>query len=712
MMATYVQAQNQITAIVRDQDNQELLAGATALIKETGQGKATDASGEVTLDNIPDGQATIIFQFVGYEAEKVALQFPGDHGKTLEIMLEPHKEELEEVTVTSTRSSRTIADLPTRVETIAGEELDEKANMKPGDIRMLLNESTGIRTQQTSATSANSSIRIQGLEGRYTQLLKDGFPLYSGFSGGLSIMQIPPLDLRQVEVIKGSSSTLYGGGAIAGLINLISRRPQEERVLDFMVNLTSAGGLDLSGFYSKKWSKVGLTVFGARNANAAYDPADIGLTAIPEFERYTFNPKLYWYPTEATEISLGVNLSAEDRLGGDVDYIENPEESSDRYFERNDTRRATSQFSLAHRFNENASLIIKNSFNVFNRSIEVPAYQFTGNQLASFSEINYHVSLDKLEWIAGMNLWTDQFKETNPDALARDQSQTIAGGFLQSTYQFSDQLAVETGLRGDYVADYGFMLLPRFSALYKFSSKLTSRIGGGLGYKAPSIFTEEAEERQFQQVLPITYQATTLERSIGGNWDINYRTGLFNDELSLSVNHMFFLTRLNNPLIINQSSQGFYYFDNADGFVLSRGMETNLKLGYKHFKLFVGYTFADVKQHLGDVVNRMPLTAPHRLNNVLIYEVHEKWRIGLEGYYYSQQQLSDGTTGKPYWICGLMMEKVFQSFSLFLNFENFLDARQTKFDTIYTGPVTDPEFRDIYAPVDGFVVNGGIKLKL
>ena len=117
---------------------------------------------------------------------------------------------MSEVVITSTRSSRTIEDIPTRVEFIAGEELSEKGNMKPGDIRMLLNESTGIRTQQTSATSYNSSIRIQGLDGKYTQLLRDGLPLYGGYSGSLSLMQIAPLDLKQVEVIKGATSTLYG----------------------------------------------------------------------------------------------------------------------------------------------------------------------------------------------------------------------------------------------------------------------------------------------------------------------------------------------------------------------------------------------------------------------------------------------------------------------------------------------------------------------
>ena len=105
-------------------------------------------------------------------------------------------DELDEIIVNSTRSSRTIEDNPTRLEFIAGEELSEKGNMKPGDIRMLLNESTGIQTQQTSATSYNSSIRMQGLDGKYTQLLRDGFPLYSGFSSGLSLIQIAPLDLK------------------------------------------------------------------------------------------------------------------------------------------------------------------------------------------------------------------------------------------------------------------------------------------------------------------------------------------------------------------------------------------------------------------------------------------------------------------------------------------------------------------------------------
>src|SRR5690606_29395082 len=163
-----------------------------------------------------------------------------------------------------TRGSRLIDDEPTRVEVIAGEEIEEKINMDPSTISMLLSETTGIQVQQTSASSVNNSFRIQGLEGRYTQLLKDGFPLYTGFSGSLSISQILPLDLRQIEIIKGSSSTLYGGGAIAGLINLISKTPADKPELSFLANVTSASGLDLSGYYAEKFDDFAFSFFAAR----------------------------------------------------------------------------------------------------------------------------------------------------------------------------------------------------------------------------------------------------------------------------------------------------------------------------------------------------------------------------------------------------------------------------------------------------------------
>ncbi len=698
-------SQNIVVIKVIDAESTEAIINASVTGKGFRIGAVTDTLGVAKLV-FPTGLNELFVSHVAYEGKKIPFTVPVTD--TMIIELEPQEEE--EVVIQSTRSSRTIRDIPTRVEFIAGEELDEKANMKPGDIRMVLTESTGIQTQQTSATSANSSIRIQGLDGRYTQLLKDGFPLYAGMSSGLGLLQTPPLDMKQFEVIKGSASTLYGGGAIAGLVNLISNTPTQGRELKFHLDATSAGGLNTSGFYGEKYGKTGMTVFASRNSNAPYDPADIGLTAIPKFERYTINPKFFAYFNGRTTLSAGVNITHEDRTGGDIDYIKKNKPSG--FYENNNTDRYSSQVKLEYLFNNRNHLTIKNSFSRFQRVITSPGYVFNGTQDASFSELAYVSTREKMEWITGVNLVTDNFKERQLTAIPhRDYKQLTAGVFLQNNWKLSEQFHLETGIRADNVRDYGFVLLPRVSALIRFSPKLSSRIGGGLGYKTPSVFTEESERLQYRDVLPIDDNVNKLERSYGINADINYKTKFADGEVSFSINHLFFYTRITDPLLL-QPTGGVYRFNNVNGHFDSRGMETNVKLGYADFKLFLGYTFTKANLHQGNIETENFLTPRHRLNSVLMYEVEEKWKLGLEAYYFSKQQLSDGTTGRSYWITGFMAEKLWEKFSVYVNFENFLDARQTRYESIYTGSITNPLFRDIYAPLDGFVVNGGIKLRL
>lgn len=713
LTAQFAFGQNTFTALIKDKESGEPLPGATAQIVNTSIGTTANDLGLLTLENIPDGKQTIQFSFVGYLTHKETFVFPFTSSGPIEIMLEESDEELEEIIVSSTRSSRTIADIPTRVEFIAGEELEEKGNMKPGDIRMLLSESTGIQTQQTSATSANASIRIQGMDGRYTQILKDGFPLYAGYSGGLGLLQTPPLDLKQVEVIKGSSSTLYGGGAIAGLVNLISKRPTEERELRLWLNGTSAKGLDLNGFYGQKLGKVGVTVYAARNSNEPYDPADIGLTAIPKFERYTINPKVFIDINDKNNLDVGLNFITEDRIGGDMLYLDGKGDATHSYFEENNSDRFSTQLSFTHTFNNASTWVIKNSINHFNRNINLPDYEFDGTQNSTFTEISYSTNKETNEWVGGLNLWTDGFSEVQLTATPlRDYDQTTVGAFVQNNIGLSEQFKLESGLRVDYVVDYGFAVLPRVSLMYKPSARFSSRLGGGLGYKAPTIFTEESERLQYQNVLPISPSTNTLEKSYGVNWDFNFKTALAGGAIGVSINQLFFYTYLNDPLFLEQLPSDDYQFINANGHIDSKGTETNLKFDYGNFKLFIGYTYTDARITNNGTTSQNPLTAKHRLNNVLMYEVEESWKIGLEAYYFSPQLLNDGTTGKEYWICGLMIEKVWERLSLYINFENFFDTRQTRFDTIYTGTITNPVFRDIYAPVDGFVTNGGIKINL
>ncbi|MET3981573.1 outer membrane receptor for ferrienterochelin and colicins [Mucilaginibacter sp. UYP25] len=515
-----VYSQNTFNAVLKDAATDLPLIGATSKIQGTTIAATADTAGIVTLINIPAGKQIINFRYVGYVSRTDTLNFPFTGQQPMVILLQAEENELNEVVVSATRSSRTIANIPTRVEVISGEELDEKSNMKPGDIRMVLAESTGIQTQQTSATSGNSSIRIQGLDGKYTQIIRDGFPLYSGFSGGLGLLQVTPLDLKQVEVIKGSSSTLYGGGAIAGLVNLVSKIPTEERQLNLLLNGTSALGLDASIFYAQKFNKTGASVYAAYNHGTAYDPSDIDLTAIPKFNRYTLNPKLYFYFNNKTTLTAGVNATLENRIGGDLHYIQGDNDPAHSYFEENKTGRYSTQAELVHKLNGTQKLILKNSVSFYDRTINLPGYRFSGEQLSTYSEANYISNTAKADWVFGLNFLTDKFNEdTNSSFPLRSYQNNTIGGFIQNTWNISKTFTLETGIRGDYHNQYGFMFLPKLSALWKISPHLSTRLGGGLGYKGPNVFTEDAERIQFRNVLPLDVANTRTERSYGANYD-------------------------------------------------------------------------------------------------------------------------------------------------------------------------------------------------
>ena len=120
------------------------------------------------------------------------------------------KADLEEVIVQATRSGRRMLDGALRVEALSGEEIEEKLLMRPGNISMMLNETGGLRVQVTSPALGSANVRIHGMRGRYTQLLADGLPLYGGQTSSLGLLQVPPSDLGQVEIIKGTASALYG----------------------------------------------------------------------------------------------------------------------------------------------------------------------------------------------------------------------------------------------------------------------------------------------------------------------------------------------------------------------------------------------------------------------------------------------------------------------------------------------------------------------
>jgi iron complex outermembrane receptor protein len=581
-------AQHSLTVRVLDEESRGL-PGVSVVVEALKTGALTDAEGIARLSGLPPGSLTLSFSLETYQtqARTVTLPLPGDSLPA--VRLTAVTQELKSVVIEATRSNRSIDQIPTRVEVLT-DEVEEAAIMDPGKVAHLLTHSTGLQVQQTSATSGAANVRIQGLDGRYTQLLRDGFPLYGGFSGSLSIMQVPPLDLRQVEFIKGSASTLYGAGAISGLINLVSIEPTAQPRNVVHLNASHVGAVDVNAFAARKWEKIGMTLLAARNSQQAYDPNHDGYADLPQVVKYSVQPRLYFYPGPRAKIWVGATLNDEKRTGGDMHLIAGETPNTEHFYaETTESQRFTTQAQAEVWLPDSSRLCLRNSVSVFDRSIHLPGYRFAGQQLNTFSEISYRFSRTRHELVSGLNLYSDRFRQRHAEpGQALDQDVLTAGAFANYNLALHRRIALETGLRYDYVSTNGSFLLPRIAALFRFSPFWSSRLGGGLGYRTPTVFNPEADQRAYQNVLPVVPGQLQAEHSYSLNADLTWLRQL-SDNWSLRLNQQVFFARIDNPLLFRQPDfSPSYAYVNADGHFQSYGAETWLKLAYKNWTLFAG----------------------------------------------------------------------------------------------------------------------------
>ena len=711
LTAQAASAQGAFKLTIKDQETRQPVAGAKVSVKGTEISAVADSDGVARLTNVPDGEQTLEIFSVGYESKELNFTFPPPAGGDAVVFIKVTNE-FGEVTVTTTRTGREIDDVPTRVEAIDEEEVDEKMSMRPSNVSMVLNESTGIKVQQTSATSNTQSVRIQGLDGRYTQILKDGFPAFGGFSGSLSLLDILPLDLKQVEIIKGPAATFYGGGAIAGVVNFVSREPGDEPATSLIFNQTSAGGTDFSLFDSRKFGRLGYTLLGSVNYQREYDVDGDDFTELPRTNSLGLSPRLFFDLGGRTRLTVGNSTAYQNRRGGDVLVMRRGADGLHRYFEDNESLRNVTTLRLDHAFGGGRSLVARQSVAFFRREIEVPDYSFEGGQLDSYTDISYFHPVGKHALVFGFNAAHDRFREGRKSVapVPRDESRTTLGGYVQDSFEVTGRLSLEAGFRLDRVRHYGAFPLPRLSALYRFTDRLSSRFTIGFGYKAPSIFTEEAETLLFRGVLPVG-NSLRAERSRGGTFDVNYRGAVGGGKLSYALNQMFFYTQIVDPLVLLPAAGGSFGFANAARPVRSAGFETNLRASYGVVKLFAGYTFTSAKAGYLAGDPTLPLTPKSRINSALLFEREADFKAGFEAYYTGGQFLTDRTRARPYWVLGLFGEKSFGGYSLFFNAENITDTRQSRFGTVVFPPHQNPSFAEIYTHTEGRVFNGGLKVK-
>lgn len=630
------------------------------------------------------------------------------------------KSTLDEVVVSTTRTQKRLSDEPTRVEVLNEEELSEKLTMNPADVSMLLNETSGLRVQVTSPGLGSANVRIQGLSGRYTQVLADGLPLYGGQTGGIGLFQVPPLDLKQVEVVKGSASALYGASALGGVINLISRKPDGTQEL--LLNQTNRNGTDGAIWLSSDPSNDGwsYSLISTLNRQSMQDIDHDGWADMSHYERANIRPRLHWQNDDGAELMTTIGAMYEDRSGGTIKggLVATGDPLGTSFVEALKSNRFDVGLNGRWPLTKSLSLLLRGSAMRREQRQTFGLDSAKTRSNTQFAESAIAGVYGNHSWIVGAALQRDDYR--NEQLPQFDFAHTVPGLFIQDEHEVNTALTVSLSARYDDHDEFGSFVSPRLAALWRPGgpdSAWRTRFSLGSGFFAPTVLTEETEATGlFRILLPTGLKA---EKSKGGSLDIGRTWSI--GEASLDSNVSFFASRIDNSVGLVQVSSAppRFIHSNAIEPTKTEGGELSLRWRLEPFVVNLGYAFVDSSEvGAGENVRRtVPLNPKHSISFTAMWEKHGVGRAGFEAYYTGRQTLEDNpyrTESPSFVTLGFMMEHHFGPARVFLNAENFTDRRLTRTHPLVL-PARADDGRwttDTWGALDGRVFNLGVRWEL
>lgn len=608
------------------------------------------------------------------------------------------------VVVQATRFGQRVQDEPIRVEVLGREEIEEKMLMTPGNISMIVAETGGVRMQTTSPALGSAAVRMQGMRGRYTQLLADGLPLYGGQASSIGLLQIPPTDLGQVEVIKGSASALYGPSALGGVINLVSRRPDAEPESELLLNLTTRDGQDLTAYHAAplagewSWSAVG-----GLHRQAEQDHDDDGWIDMPEYTRWTLRPRLFWEGAEGGSALVTLGAMQEDRRGGTLPGRTAPDGTP--FPNSQDSTRFDAGLVAEFPLTADGSLHVRASGMTQDHTHAFGALIEDDRHETAFGEASYAMRMDGTLLLAGVAYQRDVYASDAFPEFGYDYA--TPGVFAQVEQEIGEDVTLAGSARWDDHSAYGDHFSPRLSLLYR-PGDWRVRASVGQGFHAPTPFVEEVEANGLSRLEPLG--ALRAETARTASLDIGYSEGPLEASVTL------FASDIDDAVQLQEADADTVRLANAAGVTRTRGAELLLRYRWDAFTVTGSYVHVDATEPDPQTgVRRVtPLTPHHTAGLVAIWEEHDVGRIGFELYYTGEQELDDNpfrTRSEPYVEMGLLGEMVVGNLRLFVNAENILNVRQTRENPLLR-PQRAPDGSwtvDAWQPLEGFTVNAGVR---
>lgn len=620
---------------------------------------------------------------------------------------EHQEKSIERIQVSASRLGRIVTQSATRTEIINGEEVQEKALMRPGNISMLVAETGGVRVQTTSPALGSANIRLQGLYGRYTQLLSDGLPLYGGQTASIGLLQIPPTDLSSVEIIKGSASSLYGGSALGGVINLISRTPSKEFEGEVLVNATSKDGQDITSYFSTpindNWS-TSLTA--GLHHQAQQDLDNDGWIDMAGFERATLRPRFYWQGNDGANLYVTVGAMTEDRQGG---TRHGATLANGQAFQQNqDSERKDMGFVYDQSLTESVNLNVKGAAMSQDHDYQFGAVFEYDQHQSYLLESSISGYQDRTAWLVGAAFQQEKF---DSDTFSQfNYSYRVPGLFSQIDYEATEETAISLSARADWHSEYGTQVSPRISVLHNPENWII-RGAYGQGFFAPSPFVEDIEDAGLSRLAAL--ENLEQERASTASLDISYLSGQLETSVTLFASDIDNVTELQT---LTNTLEPKVQLVNSLGVSEIRGSELLVRYRWHDIKFTGSYLYTDATKANLDNTERVEiaLTPKHSAGLVVMWEEHGSHLVGFEAYYTGSQKLENNPyrdRSKAYWHLGLLAQITLGKVSWFINAENLLNVRQTKEDSLLLPSqlASGRWTTDIWSRNDGFTVNAGLR---
>lgn len=569
-----------IYGVIKDSDS-NLLFGATIYNSSNSKIGITNEMGVFSVESVK-GENKLFISYVGYTSKIITLESTGDSINRGSIVLE--NDSLDEIVISGTlrQVSKLKSAVPIELYTANFFKATPKASFFEA-----IEGINGVRPQLNCNICNTGDIHINGQEGANTMVLIDGLPLVSGLSTVYGLSGIPQSLIKQVEVIKGPASTLYGSEAIGGVINLITKSPETVHPFNLDTFISSWGELniDLGAKYTLKNSQglIGINYF---NYSNPIDANEDGFTDLTLQHRISIFNKI-----STKKNSVAFRYFYEDRWGGEMNWNSDFRGGDEVYGESI----YTSRIEIFGRYDHSENLFLQYSLNNHDQNSVYGTTSYNAIQTIGFIQGVFSKKVKNHDVLLGATYRHTIYDDNTPATVERDKT-ALPGLFAQDQWTLSESKTLLSGIRYDKNSIYGDIWTPRLN--FKWASKDESsilRLGFGTGYRVVNVFTEDHAALTGAREVVFT-EAILPEKS--WNTTINWNKKLYTKYGAiLDLDFSVFKTAFSNRILPDyETNPNQIIYGNLDGKAITQGATVTINGMFANgLKINMGATFIDSK---------------------------------------------------------------------------------------------------------------------